>query len=114
MPPAAVLRLSSYGDHVDACLAQRRANTSGKLRGTRRVAMDADRVDAERYSRAVNRVHRLVTHHSDHPFHDRCGIVNHRTGFLAREERAIWLVRAVGKYLARCPQARALARRDKL
>ena len=100
------------GATVRAGARKRLVDAPRQLRRARRVAVHADRVDAQRHLASAGGEDDAVAHHAHGAKHDRLGIVDDRAGTAARRQRGIFLVGAVREALRGDAKPRRSARFD--
>src|SRR5262245_59908014 len=100
MPPSSSGAKSLGGGDRDVSFLEGLPQGSGEKRGARLVAVQAERVGGNPYALARQAGDIAILDHRQRLLHRLRGIHDHAAGLVARRERAVVRVAAVGEHLA--------------
>jgi putative flippase GtrA len=106
----AVRRFLEHRRHDNSCACQTLTKSGRQYIGSRRIAMNAERVDHERETRAVARNNRLFRDHPKGAREDQVWVDEDRVRLASRRQRAVGLVCPIRKAFRCDTQVRRAAR----
>src|SRR2546425_8271001 len=100
MPPSWIGLKSLGSANLDLPFRERAPESLGKGRRARLVAVDAQRVGRDGYALAREAGDVALFDHRERLLHRLVGVLDHAAGLVARRERAVVGIAAVGEHLA--------------